>query len=664
MADFRFHCPVCQQRILVDDSAAGISIDCPSCRSVLVIPSGPLATVEVIEKRHPSAVGAGAESVVLQLNQKKKELEQALAESARWKAQSEGTQEELRKLRAEIEVTKLEREHLRQRHEQVDMELRQLNFELQQHAGPATRVAALAAVASDQEAQKEVQALKDRIAAVEKEREDARVEATRIREEWEKVAGILQLSGGFSSEAVAAKFKEASSALDEAHAEANRTKGEVTALASQIESLKTKNEETLTELTKLREQHESTAAELNTRKTAGEQTSAELEKLKQHEQALSSEKDGLQAKLAQSADELEKLRQDLQAAGADRDGMKEKVSSALADLQKSQADLDLMRSDLTTAQRKLRDLGECFAMSERERVELIRKLAQSDATKELNQTREKVAVLQSQLSSSQAMLQTLRGERDRVRQQLLEREAMQAQATEKEGQLAEKEQQLAEKEMALQETGKALQEIQSKWNLAQKELTETAAARAASETSLTQLRSQLEAQIIRATSATQRIDGLETELAQRVAEIGMLRHEMNQVIEKEKNAREALKHHEDTTKDLSAQVERFREGEKIFQRQLTELSALSVAPRTQNGDHRETKPANGDVDVESPQFLDRVRLLEEERDHLREEVEGMRQGLERSKQHIGALQKRRDQMREEILKLRGKLGITPEVVAG
>ena len=38
MADIRFHCPECRQKIAVDESAGGMQVDCPNCRSTLIIP--------------------------------------------------------------------------------------------------------------------------------------------------------------------------------------------------------------------------------------------------------------------------------------------------------------------------------------------------------------------------------------------------------------------------------------------------------------------------------------------------------------------------------------------------------------------------------------------------------------------------------------------------
>jgi predicted nucleic acid-binding Zn-ribbon protein len=57
-----------------------------------------------------------------------------------------------------------------------------------------------------------------------------------------------------------------------------------------------------------------------------------------------------------------------------------------------------------------------------------------------------------------------------------------------------------------------------------------------------------------------------------------------------------------------------------------------------------------------------VHDLEAGRERMREEIEATKQGLERSKQHVNVLQSRRDQMRDEIAKLKVKLGMAPDAV--
>jgi hypothetical protein len=53
---------------------------------------------------------------------------------------------------------------------------------------------------------------------------------------------------------------------------------------------------------------------------------------------------------------------------------------------------------------------------------------------------------------------------------------------------------------------------------------------------------------------------------------------------------------------------------------------------------------------------------EEERALLRADLEATRAGVERAKQHITALQERRDQLQEEMARLKLQLGLAPSAL--
>ena len=64
MADFKFRCPECQQKIAVDESAAGVQVECPSCRSALIIPVGANAPVHVVIRRRVAVLTGRAETTL------------------------------------------------------------------------------------------------------------------------------------------------------------------------------------------------------------------------------------------------------------------------------------------------------------------------------------------------------------------------------------------------------------------------------------------------------------------------------------------------------------------------------------------------------------------------------------------------------------------------
>src|SRR5687767_6328263 len=51
MSELKFACPECKQRIAVEENAAGVPIDCPTCRSSLVIPTRPGEIARMITRR-------------------------------------------------------------------------------------------------------------------------------------------------------------------------------------------------------------------------------------------------------------------------------------------------------------------------------------------------------------------------------------------------------------------------------------------------------------------------------------------------------------------------------------------------------------------------------------------------------------------------------------
>ena len=92
MAEIKFNCPECKQRIGVESSAAGVAIECPACRSSLVIPAVSGEVPTVLRRQRiaalASAGGGGGGDGDAELERKQKELQEALNESARWRAES------------------------------------------------------------------------------------------------------------------------------------------------------------------------------------------------------------------------------------------------------------------------------------------------------------------------------------------------------------------------------------------------------------------------------------------------------------------------------------------------------------------------------------------------------------------------------------------------
>src|SRR5436190_13595331 len=129
MADFKFACPECQQRIAVDETAAGIKIDCPLCKSVLIIPSNANERPKTVLRRKLVFASSAADNVFEEIEGKQRELEKALAESTRLREESERSERELQKLRDDLAATASERDGLRSHTEQAGAELDRLKTE-------------------------------------------------------------------------------------------------------------------------------------------------------------------------------------------------------------------------------------------------------------------------------------------------------------------------------------------------------------------------------------------------------------------------------------------------------------------------------------------------------------------------------------------------------
>ncbi len=66
-----------------------------------------------------------------------------------------------------------------------------------------------------------------------------------------------------------------------------------------------------------------------------------------------------------------------------------------------------------------------------------------------------------------------------------------------------------------------------------------------------------------------------------------------------------------------------------------------------------------DLENELEKSLDQRGALENERIRLGADLEATRAGLDRAKQHVQALQTRRDEMRDEVARLKVQLGLAP-----
>lgn len=79
-----------------------MNIDCPHCRSSIVIPAQATESVQVLVKRRLATIAGSADGAYEELERKQRELSVALDEAAKLRAESEKTQSEIERLRGDL----------------------------------------------------------------------------------------------------------------------------------------------------------------------------------------------------------------------------------------------------------------------------------------------------------------------------------------------------------------------------------------------------------------------------------------------------------------------------------------------------------------------------------------------------------------------------------
>jgi chromosome segregation ATPase/DNA-directed RNA polymerase subunit RPC12/RpoP len=202
MPDIKFRCPECAQKIAVDSSAAGVRIDCPSCKSTLVIPVAADAAVEVVQRRKLAIVAGSADALYEQITSRQKELDDAVAESRRLREEAEKLRLESQKAREDGEVSRLEKDRISAEAEKLRSDLGAVLSERDSLKKRESELAFQASVEADTE--KQFQKLSADLAEALRERDEltaklAAVDSlrdalTKVEQERESVRGELELA--------------------------------------------------------------------------------------------------------------------------------------------------------------------------------------------------------------------------------------------------------------------------------------------------------------------------------------------------------------------------------------------------------------------------------------------------------------------------------------
>jgi len=234
MADIKFRCPECTQKIAVIETAVGAKIDCPTCHSRLVIPRSATAPVEVLVARKLAIVGGTADAVYAELQKAQEQAEHAADEIKRLRADSvtaaQGAQAKLAAITAARDSLTAEVASLRPLREQID--------KVQKEVGALRERGAQLEGAQKSEAalRAEVEKLKAEHAAATKRVSEFTAQLASAQSEREKFAAAGKEIAGLREELGKAQSERA--ALSERAAQLESSQKSEAALRAEVEKLK------------------------------------------------------------------------------------------------------------------------------------------------------------------------------------------------------------------------------------------------------------------------------------------------------------------------------------------------------------------------------------------------------------------------------------------
>ena len=622
MAEIKFRCPECTQKIAVAESAAGVKIDCPTCHSRLVIPRSEIAPVEVLIRRKLAIVGGSADAVYQELQ--------------KMEAQAEKAADELKQVRAESAATaqkaRLDLEALLSVRETLETEIASLRPLKDQLAKAQQDLAS----AAEQEAQ---------LAA-------ARNSAAALRAEFTG----LQTTHGETQNRLTTMTEQLGALQRERDEFANTAVAETAELRGQIAGARQEIDREQSDAKMLAETNRTLSAQLDAAKGAEAGVRAELAAaLAQHTQA--------ESQLAEQATKLAGLETEQTRLAA--------IAGELAPL----------REELAKSQRDLCNICESAAEKARGYEEQLEAAKNSGAELRANlgDSQSKHAAAQKQLAEQASRLETVVKRVTELQPEAAAAKTLRENFAEAQNELerlrtqaelgaAERDEAAKKHAEALSKTNAAEKVLREYSDALQAKLTETEQRHAAVShgfTALKQERADLsnelsaswkdrDAAATKSAGQSNVIEKLASEMETAKGEFARLRGEA------EAAARDALAKTERDAAE-AAELRKKHDAEKAalaeeVARKLAELDALkNEAARTKAElDQIRTQPRDTGAGTASP--TEREKALEAERDALTA-------ALDRAKQHVGVLQARRDMLRDEVAALRSRLGIGGQITS-
>ena len=709
MAEIKFRCPECEQKIAVEASAAGVKIDCPTCHSQLTIPRTATDKVAVNVRRKLAIVGGSADEFYAELQKAQAQAAKATDELNQVRGKQEAALQEFKKdvdsLRSAKESLEKEATALRPVREEltaVKKSLAEATAREAQSKAAAASAAALRAEltglqATHAETQSRLANATEQLAALQCERDQfakTAADATELRE---------QLADARKDIARATKDAETSVAAHAAQLDAAR--GIETGVRAELASMQTQHSQVQSRL----EEHAGRVAELEAGRTELTEVIEELlplreeleksqrevcnicesaaEKARGYESRLEAAKDSESA-LRASFGDLQARHEAAQKQNAEQAGRLEVAVKRVAELQQETAAAKQLREQLAGSQGELDRLRKEMAEAAKERDKAARKdedtlskaraaektlreygeglnAKLADAEKRLAAFTHGFTAIKQENTDLTAELRVMRKERDdaaalgagHAKELGSLKPALESAKGEStrlreaaDAAAAEKARITAALEKAGKERSEALEgnRQQAASTAAQKKEIER----------LTKLVETAEAAAKKSAPLPQPPASLRKSAdSKALSELERLRTENTAALESAKqagrDATERAKKSDEERAGLAAELSRksaeFDSLKDEAARVKAELDQLRSQPKE--------APIAQPTPTATAAPGEREKALEAERDALAA-------ALERAKQHVGVLQARRDMLRDEVATLRTRLGIGGKITSG
>ncbi len=379
MADTKFHCPECKQKIAVHEEAAGEKIDCPRCCSTIVIPHTSGAPVKV-EVRRQLAVLAGVQTDLYSIiEEQQKKVRAVEAESVKIRADSQRAQADIRMMREELGALQHQREALaarltnaeaaREAASAAQVQLAQFRQEVATLRSARDEAAARAAKAEELS-----QMSRERLVSDERARSDSKAQLDAALAERD------------AAQARASKADELSQAIRERLANDERARADAKA---QLDSATAERDAARRDLLGAQKGIDEMRSRLKEREAsyikaslAAEGARHELEKLRNapppppvKDEAMERKFEQAQTRLQAQAKQIEAAKSALIAAAADRDSAQKRAGELQTSLAEAAGRAAASQIDKTRVENALSTVSKAYEKSRRELATLQQRLA-------------------------------------------------------------------------------------------------------------------------------------------------------------------------------------------------------------------------------------------------------------------------------------------------